>query len=74
MPETNRTIISLFSGALGLDLGLEQAGFTIRAAVECNRAALATLRHNRPHLPIIDRKNRDGEHGGDPEKSRPTQG
>src|SRR5438045_4955185 len=49
-------IISLFSGALGLDLGLEQAGFQIRVAVECNRFAAATIRRNRPDIPIIEQK------------------
>ncbi len=28
--------ISLFSGAMGLDLGIEQAGFKIRVCVEKN--------------------------------------
>ncbi len=48
--------ISLFSGALGLDLGLEQAGFTIKVAVECNRFAAATIRLNRPDIPVIEKK------------------
>jgi DNA (cytosine-5)-methyltransferase 1 len=48
-------IISLFSGALGLDLGLEQAGFRIAVAVESNPYAAATIRKNRPGLPVIDR-------------------
>lgn len=49
-------VISLFSGALGLDLGLEQAGFQIRVAVECNRFAAETIRLNRPDIPVIERK------------------
>lgn len=53
---TRPTVISLFSGALGLDLGLEQAGFEVRVAVECNRFAAETIRLNRPHLPLLQRR------------------
>lgn len=52
-------VISLFSGAMGLDLGLEQAGFEIRVAVECNPIAVQTIRRNRPKLPVIPRKIED---------------
>ena len=51
----DRKIISLFSGAMGLDLGLESAGFRTAVAVELNRSAIATLKMNRPRLPTIDR-------------------
>jgi DNA (cytosine-5)-methyltransferase 1 len=40
---TSLDAISLFSGAGGLDLGCEQAGFTTRAAVEFNEVARQTL-------------------------------
>src|SRR3954447_18027807 len=56
MGKQELTIISLFSGGLGLDLGLEKAGFTIRAAVECNKFAADTIRKNRPDINLIDRK------------------
>ncbi len=52
-------VISLFSGAMGLDLGLERAGFRIAVAVECNPFAIATIRANRPDLPLIDRPIED---------------
>lgn len=52
-------VISLFSGAMGLDLGLEKAGFTVAVAVECNKYALETIRRNRPDLPVIDRRIED---------------
>lgn len=50
------SVISLFSGALGLDLGLEQAGFDIRVAVENGHWPVQTIKANRPDLPVIDRR------------------
>ena len=45
-----RSAISLFTGAMGLDLGLERAGFEVRAAVEINRWAADTIeRHRSDH-------------------------
>lgn len=50
-----RQVISLFSGAMGLDLGLESAGLDIALALECDPFAVATVRRNRPALPIVDK-------------------
>jgi DNA (cytosine-5)-methyltransferase 1 len=50
----NLNSISLFSGAMGLDIGLERAGFRTRLALEINKAAVETIRLNRPKLPVID--------------------
>jgi DNA (cytosine-5)-methyltransferase 1 len=47
---TTKNIISLFSGALGLDLGLENAGLVLKAAVECERFTVQTIKNNRKHL------------------------
>ena len=46
--------ISFFSGALGLDLGLEQAGFRCLAANEIEPRACETIRLNRPRLNLYD--------------------
>ena len=42
------TVVDLFSGAGGLSLGLEWAGFKLLAAVDHNAAASKTLQENRP--------------------------
>jgi DNA (cytosine-5)-methyltransferase 1 len=53
--KTIRSSISLFSGALGLDLGLEAAGFSLHLALEKDHAAVETIRLNRKRLPVMDR-------------------
>ncbi len=40
-------------------MGLEAAGFTPLVAVETNKAAVATIKANKPKLPIIDRSIRE---------------
>lgn len=50
------SVISLFSGALGLDLGLAQAGFDLRVAIENDSWPVRTIRANRPCLPVVDRR------------------
>jgi DNA (cytosine-5)-methyltransferase 1 len=52
---TKGIAISLFSGAGGLDLGAERAGYEVRAAVEWDRDAAATMEKNFSHLvsPVI---------------------
>ena len=45
--------VSLFSGCGGLDLGLEQAGFTIVLAVDNDAHCAASYRANRPETPFL---------------------
>jgi DNA (cytosine-5)-methyltransferase 1 len=47
-------VISLFSGAMGLDLGFEAGGFEIRVANDIDQYAVATVKKNRPDIPIIN--------------------
>lgn len=46
-------IISLFSGAGGLDLGFERAGFETAICVDNDPLACQTLATNRPHWPVF---------------------
>lgn len=45
-------VISLFTGAMGLDLGLEMAGFEIVACVENDKICVETIQLNRPGLKV----------------------
>ncbi len=47
--------ISLFSGAGGLDLGVERAGYRVLAALEHDADAAATLRANFTHTEVLER-------------------
>ncbi len=46
------TQISLFTGAMGLDLGFEGA-FELRVALDNSPAAVETIKLNRPRVPVI---------------------
>lgn len=46
-------IVSLFSGAGGLDLGFKQAGFTIAVAIDADAAAICTHKKNFPRTTAI---------------------
>ena len=55
----NMRSIELFSGAGGLALGLERAGFETVALFERDSNACAALRHNRPDWNIVERDVRE---------------
>ncbi|WP_205703995.1 DNA cytosine methyltransferase [Candidatus Chloroploca sp. Khr17] len=45
--------LSFFSGAMGLDLGLERAGFEIKLACEVDKYCRETISRNKPDIPLI---------------------
>lgn len=54
MVETKRyNVISIFSGGMGLDLGIEKAGLNIAVSVEMNKLACETIRAN-TSIPVIE--------------------
>lgn len=55
MPKRELKIISLFSGAGGLDIGFDRAGFKTAVAVELDSSCCDTLKTNMPDLPIINK-------------------
>ncbi|MCM1142376.1 MAG: DNA cytosine methyltransferase [Muribaculum sp.] len=50
---TNYTFLSLFSGAGGLDLGFEKAGFSHVESIDILDVAVRTLKHNRPAWNVL---------------------
>lgn len=56
--EVKPTVISLFTGAGGLDIGLELAGFRTLVCVENDLDCVATLKYNRPEWTIFENKKK----------------
>lgn len=52
MSKNKHETVSLFSGAMGLDLGLESVGFKSVVCNEIDSAAVNTIKLNRPRLPV----------------------
>lgn len=53
MARRNLKYVSLFTGGMGLDIGIEQAGFAPSVCNEWDDASVRTIRENRPKLPVI---------------------
>jgi DNA (cytosine-5)-methyltransferase 1 len=54
MMKPNKPVaLSFFSGAMGLDLGMEQAGFDIRLVCEIDKYCRQTITLNRPDVALI---------------------
>lgn len=56
---TNYTFLSLFSGAGGLDLGFEKAGFIHTQSSDILDVAVRTLKNNRPGWNVVQEDVRD---------------
>ena len=51
--EEELTVISLYTGAYGLDLGFELAGFRITVALDISEDSYRNLKANRPKIPFL---------------------
>jgi len=47
------TVVSLFTGAYGLDLGFELAGFRVTVALDISEDSYRNLKANRPKIPFL---------------------
>ena len=55
--DSNREVISFFSGAMGLDLGLEQAGLHIRICQDFDESCVKTIEANGKNAVLGDIRN-----------------
>lgn len=68
--EDHPTVISLFTGAMGLDLGFEMENFNVRVTLDNNKDVVQTIKKNRPNIPVIGRSIFDVETNEILEKAR----
>lgn len=52
LPKGKLPVISLFAGAMGLDLGLEQVGINTTLALEIDKLCCSTMRSNKPGVDV----------------------
>ena len=50
---TTPTVVSLFTGGMGLDLGFEEHGFEVKVALDNDPAVEATIRANGRSFPVV---------------------
>lgn len=48
--------VSLFTGAMGLDLGMELSGIEVSTCVESDAICYETIKRNRPHIIVINKR------------------
>lgn len=65
------TVVSLFSGAGGLDIGLEDAGYDTKVCVEIDEHCRETLKFNRPGWKVFEKS--DGRLAGDIRHIKPEE-
>jgi len=53
MIDEELTVVSLFTGAYGLDLGFELAGFRVTVALDISEDSYRNLKANRPKIPFL---------------------
>ena len=53
------TVVSLFTGAMGLDLGFEKHGFEVRVALDNDTAVGATIQANHRIMPVVTKNLSD---------------
>lgn len=51
--QTKPIALSFFSGAMGMDIGLESAGFEVLLACEVDNACRKTIQRNKPNIALI---------------------
>jgi DNA (cytosine-5)-methyltransferase 1 len=51
--KSDRAVISIFSGAMGLDLGLERAGLDVLVCQDINPIACETVKFNKPSVRVL---------------------
>ena len=57
IPDNKPIALSFFSGAMGLDIGIEEAGFEVILACENDKFCRETIEHNRPDIALLNDVN-----------------